>query len=521
MENNSETKTKQYAKQTRNFLILFNVVLALLFSLILTLPATAQAASLYFSPSSGSYSIGQTFTVSVYVSSSNQAINAASGVISFPQDKLQVVSLSKISSVMSLWVQEPSFSNASGIVNFEGIILNPGFIGNSGKIIDIIFKTKTQGIVLLNFSSASILANDGKGTNILTGSGSASYNIITTTTTPTPPTADSRTPNAVVISSETHPDSDKWYSSATAKFSWDISKDITDTRLIISKNPNSFPTVVYTPPVSSKTVTNLGEGIWYFYVQLKNKYGWGDVARFSLQIDNTPPGPLDIKIDNEGDPTNQQPLFWFKADDSFSGIDFYNLEIGKAGEIYNLQISPEEVSDGFYRVPPCAPGTYPVKIKAVDKVGKYSSATSELIIKLPVNTESKEQLPMQNPLKGTGLAYIGDLIINHFHVFIIISIMSFLGLIVLGIIVWLYRWRAKFLQEGLKEETKKTEEVLYQAFDSLRKEVTKQVAKLDGNDILSEREGHINEELKKAIRNSEQLINKKLKHIEEKINGVK
>lgn len=498
-------------------------ILVFIFVLFSTSVQSAKATGLYFLPSSGSYTIGQTFTVSVYVSSPDQAINAVSGVISFPQDKLQIISLSKTGSVMSLWVQEPSFSNISGTINFEGIVLNPGFIGNSGKIIDIIFKTKASGITPLSFVSASVLANDGNGTNILASLGSANYSVITTTTTatsprtpmPRTPIIDARAPKAVVISSETHPDPNKWYSSATAKFSWTLTDDITATRLLISKNPNAVPTILYTPPIVSKTVTNLDEGILYFYVQLQNKYGWGDIARFRLQIDYTPPGPLEIRIDNEGNPANSQPIFWFKTNDSFSGLDFYSIEIG---DIYNLKVSPEEVKQGFYRIPPCPPGIYPVTIKAIDKVGRYSSATTELIIKSPVIINGLCQSCIENPLKDTKIAYIGSFIIKHSKVFFILSIIVFFALIVvLGIMFLLYHWRSKLLKEEYKKETKETEKILYRAFDSLRKEVTKQVAKLDGNDLLSEREIEVNEELKKATRDSEQLINEKLKDIKEKM----
>lgn len=51
----------------------------------------ANAATLYFSPSSGSYAVGDTLSANVYVSSADQALNAASGVILFPQDKLEIV----------------------------------------------------------------------------------------------------------------------------------------------------------------------------------------------------------------------------------------------------------------------------------------------------------------------------------------------------------------------------------------------------------------------------------------------
>ncbi len=602
MENNRETEKKQYAKprrkalgflrgrQTRNFLIWFSVGLAFFLGVGLTLPVVAQAASLYFYPSSGSYSIGQTLTDSVYVSSSDQAINAASGIISFPQNKIQVVSLSKTGSIMSLWVQEPSFSNTIGTINFEGIILNPGFIGNNGKIIDIIFKSKASGITPLSFFSASVLANDGKGTNILTSSGSAKYNIIITTTTatsPSIPTGDARTPSAVIISSETHSDSNKWYSSATAELSWPLTDDITATRLLISRSSKAYPTVIYTPAISSKTITNLGEGIWYFYVQLRNKYGWGDVAHFRLQIDNTPPGPLEVEIDNEGDPTNPQPLLCFKTSDFLSGIDFYEIKIG---EIYNLQISINEIKDNIYRLPLCPPGEYSLIVKAVDKVGKYSSVTKKLniasidvpiisdysrilskndylvilgyarlndIVKLFIKSENKKvasyiakrdnekwSYKAEKPLQAGIYAIwaqavdsrgaksnfsekveisvdspaflrfgFGNFIVSYIDIIII-----FIILIVLTALAWVYYARIKLVQTNLlKEDITQTQKNLYEAFDLLRREVTREIAKLDNNDLLSEREEAVNEELKKAIRKSEELITEEIKDIKEKI----
>ena len=104
-------------------------------------------------------------------------MNAASGVISFPTDKLGVVSVSKTNSVMNLWVQEPTFSNTRGTVNFEGIALNPGYTGSQGTIITITFRTKSAGQANIKFSSGSVLANDGVGTNILIGFSNANITI--------------------------------------------------------------------------------------------------------------------------------------------------------------------------------------------------------------------------------------------------------------------------------------------------------------------------------------------------------
>lgn len=137
----------------------------------------AYAASLRLSPASGSYASTRTFTVSVLVSSSDQAINAVSGRITFPTDVLQVVSVSKIGSVISFWVSEPSYSNNSGEVRFEGIVPNPGYTGSGGKIISITFRARTPGNALVRLGSAAVLANDGNGTNVLTDLGHAEFTV--------------------------------------------------------------------------------------------------------------------------------------------------------------------------------------------------------------------------------------------------------------------------------------------------------------------------------------------------------
>ncbi len=153
----------------------------------LLLPSVASAATLSVSPSSGSYAVGRTFSVSIGVSSVDQAMNAASGVLSFPANKLEVVSISKTGSIFSLWVQEPSFSNTAGTVSFAGIVLNPGFTGTYGRILSVSFRAKATGSATLSFSSTSVLANDGNGTNILTKTSGATFTIVAATPPPPAP----------------------------------------------------------------------------------------------------------------------------------------------------------------------------------------------------------------------------------------------------------------------------------------------------------------------------------------------
>lgn len=165
-------------------------------ALALFLPFAVSADTLFLSPTSGSYSAGQTFAVRIIVSS-QQAINAVSGVLDFPSDKLQVTSVSKSGSILSLWVQEPSFSNIKGTVSFEGVVPNPGFVGQNGRILTVNFRVLSSGNANLKFTSGSLLANDGYGTNILRTLGTSSLDLTPATSAPSGPAETETSPEDV------------------------------------------------------------------------------------------------------------------------------------------------------------------------------------------------------------------------------------------------------------------------------------------------------------------------------------
>src|SRR3990167_5137071 len=194
------------------------------FALFVLTPLSAHAATLNFSPPSGSYGVGSTFSVNVTVESAGQAMNAVSGVVSFPWDKLEVVSISKQGSILSLWPAEPSFSNSAGTINFEGIVLNPGYTGASGKILTITFRVRNSGTANVSFSSGSVLANDGTGANILNGMRVAVFTFASAGATPLAPQVEvsAATGNTLSITSTTHPDETEWYADNTPEFSWNL-----------------------------------------------------------------------------------------------------------------------------------------------------------------------------------------------------------------------------------------------------------------------------------------------------------
>jgi len=371
--------------------------IAIVFIFLGMLPLVAEAATLYFSPSSGAYTVGGTLSVNVYVSSADQAMNAASGVISFPQDKLEVTSLSKTGSIFILWVQEPSFLNSVGTINFEGIVLNPGFTGAAGKIITTNFKVKAAGVATLNFSSGSVLANDGKGTNILANMNSGTYTLKPVTITPpaeeilpeeeyvAPPTVG--VPAAPVVSSPTHPDENKWYSNNDPEFSWKLPSDVDGgVSIYFSKSPTSNPGPLPDGLFSTKSYENVEDGIWYFHIKLRNSYGWGPITHRKVLIDTTPPLPFEIDVQRE-DPTDPQPILNFETTDELSGIEYYEMKIGE-GEPFPA----EKIKTKSYKLPPQAPGEHPIELKIYDKARNFVLASTNINV-LPIETPKITKFP--------------------------------------------------------------------------------------------------------------------------------
>lgn len=156
------------------------------------------AASFSLGAPGTNFEVGKTFSVTVSAQTAGQVINAAAGSLTFPKDIVEVTSISKSGSIVSLWVQEPQFSNTMGMVSFEGIMLNPGFSG-SGKILSVNFRVKNAGTGNFSFSQGSILANDGNGTNILKDLGTLRITTVAPTLQPVPQPVSATRPEPVVI----------------------------------------------------------------------------------------------------------------------------------------------------------------------------------------------------------------------------------------------------------------------------------------------------------------------------------
>jgi len=151
-------------------------LLILLFGVfLLPVQAVSKSASLYFSPNSGTYEIGQDFSIRVSVDTGGENINAVEDVLSFSKDTLEITSISKEETLISLWVIEPVYNNSTGKINFTGGISTPGFNG-LGSLFKVYFKSVGTGPAWISYSSGGkVLANDGLGTNLLASIGTSIF----------------------------------------------------------------------------------------------------------------------------------------------------------------------------------------------------------------------------------------------------------------------------------------------------------------------------------------------------------
>lgn len=237
------------------------------FAAFFVAPAAAFAATLSFTPATKTVAVGDIFNIAVDVSSPSQAMNAVSGDVTFPTNQLRVLSVSNSNSVMTLWVQNPSFSNAAGAgdINFAGIVLNPGYTGNLGNVVTIQFKAVGVGDAPLSFSDGSVLANDGNGTNILTSMGTADMTVVSAPTLPPASTA------PVTVSTSTTGISSVPSSSATSMPT-------------APSSTNTVPAVTSTvAPTPAPTVTVNYSGAWLTEA-LQFLFTWGIIILLGLLL---------------------------------------------------------------------------------------------------------------------------------------------------------------------------------------------------------------------------------------------
>ena len=473
----------------------------LLVSLVALWAQPVVAATVYLSPSLGTYSVGSSVTIGVYVTSADQAMNAASGVVTFPADKLQVTSLNKASSVFNFWVQEPSYSNADGTVRYEGVVLNPGFKGTAKRILAITFKVRVAGTARLAFSQASVLANDGQGTNILTGQSSASL-VLTEGQPPAEPKPPAAQPSgpAPAVTSATHPNEDTWYNDPNPVLNWKLPAGVTGVSVLLDQSPSTIPGAASDGLFDSYIFRDVADGTWYGHVRFQTGATWGAAAHRRVRIDTSSPSRMVIS-QVEDDPAwlQGQAAFRFDAVDELSGIDYYRVFIDS-----QPPVAWRDDGTHIFRTASLDAGSHSIRVTAFDRAGNSFADTTTFIVTAPA------------PSALTAAQAVSREAVGWMAVFIPAIAMLLLCLVV----VW-YGW-LKFGQfrRRFRTDIRLVERSTHQAFAKLRRDVADHLKLLEKAKLrrdLTREETSILAQLKIDLDESETILQREMKDLEREL----
>ncbi|MEX1051803.1 MAG: hypothetical protein WEC83_00210 [Patescibacteria group bacterium] len=350
--------------------------------------AQAASASYYFSPSTVTVNVGQSVTVSLFIST-DSAVNSGSGTIVLPTSYATATAISKSGSIFTLWTTEPSISGSS--ISFGGGLANPGYTGSSGKVLSFTVRGQAEGTGLITMNSGQILANDGAGTNIHSGSSSSTVNV-------------TRTVSGAAIASETHPEQSRWYNSPNVKLSWSSPSGVSSYSYTLSK-PGADTISRDNVSGNNAEFNALADGVWTFKLTTKYSDGKSAQSSFVIQIDTVAPTKPAVTVTVK-DAKDQYPKFEMSSTDETSGVDYYEIIIDN-GE-------PIRATENPYTLPKQLPGNHNYQVIAVDKAGNKSEvATGTLFIEGvpgPKITSAPAFVAMLQPIKLIGTALYGSIV---------------------------------------------------------------------------------------------------------------
>jgi len=242
----------------------------------------------------------------------------------------------------------------------------------------------------VGIADATVTANDGKGTNVLSkadgmsitvgtqfGGSAPEPSVSVPSTQPAPPAPIEQPqkivrPAPVVVATAApkksearvplYPDQTKWYSTlGEAIVLWNVPEDVTQAAVILNNSPNTIPSVAEKELFTGKNLGVLREGTWYVHVRFRNNRGWGETAHYKISLDTTAPLAFEIQIDNPIS-DNPTPEIRFAAQDALSGVESVKLFID------NNEIVASTTSAAF-KLLPQPPGQHRLVVKVFDFAG--------------------------------------------------------------------------------------------------------------------------------------------------------
>jgi len=235
------------------------IAMLVLFALtVLTIPQKSIAAGGIFASGGGKKTVGQTFTITVAASGADFDSLQGTASVSGPVD---IVSFSAGGAT---WLPGKTPGNGS---QFVGICSST----SSLTVASIKLKAKAVGSGSVSVSNVK-LARNGVVTG--TGSGGTSFTIERAPDLP----------DAITITSSTHPDPNQSYEATTIALSWNKENGVDGFSYLLDQTENTVPPAKTTDANTSATYADQAVGTYWFHVRAHNGDGWGNTTNFRINI---------------------------------------------------------------------------------------------------------------------------------------------------------------------------------------------------------------------------------------------
>lgn len=343
--------------------------------------------SLFLSPVVSEVEVGNELRIAVLVDSGGVSLNAIEGTLRYDPARFRFLRTETSDSILNSWTLQPTAYGETGELLFAGMT-GSAYDGTRGQLLFAYFEPIAVGEGEFVFDrGAAVHAADGSGANVLTTLGRAAYRIIP---------SGGRAPGEIIdtsdvvvgevagavieatertIVSSTHPDPERWYSGTSSVLSWKLNDNVAEVRMGISDDPDGSASVRYIPPVNTKTLTDLEQGVSYFHLLQITNDGSGTIEHFAHRVDSVPPAQFSIELVDRNDPTDPNIAFFVVATDTLSGIDRveFALDGGTAAPW---------TDDGTHRyvITGVSHGTHKLEARAFDRAGNMAFQQAEFTL---------------------------------------------------------------------------------------------------------------------------------------------
>lgn len=151
-------------KRLSKIIIVFSQLIA--FLIITVIPVNAQNTTLYFSPSSTSVELNQSFAITIMINTGGDAVNGVTADFTYPSERLEVVSIDSSTSDFSIQAEE-DYSSA-GTVYISRAISGGDSLTGTGVVAIVNFRATTAGTSTLAFTDDAIVTSASEDpTNVL------------------------------------------------------------------------------------------------------------------------------------------------------------------------------------------------------------------------------------------------------------------------------------------------------------------------------------------------------------------